>query len=98
MHFVITMTKPSELEDLKKRGKIQNHFWNEVGSIEHISLPKLKNAVKKEFKYKDDRSVQAQIELMQTEARIRIESKVKVWIKPPHTSISLSGHVCSLSG
>jgi hypothetical protein len=86
MRLVIIVTKPSEPEDLKKREKIQNHFWNEVGSVEHISLPKLKDAVKKEFKYKDDRSVQAQIELMQTEARIRIESKVKVWIKPPHTA------------
>jgi len=80
---MITMTKPTEPEDLKKREKIQNHFWNEVGSIEHISLPKLKDAVRKEFKYEDDRSIQAQIELMQTEARIRIESKVKVWIKSP---------------
>jgi len=80
------MTKPSEPEDLKKREKIQNHFWNEVGSMEHISLPKLKNAVKKEFKYKDDRFIQAQIELMQTEERIRIENRVKVWIKPPHPS------------
>jgi len=85
---MITMTKPSEPEDLKKREEIQNHFWDEVGSIEHISLPKLKDAVRKEFKYKDDRSIQAQIELMQTEARIRIESRVKVWIKPPNTSIS----------
>jgi hypothetical protein len=85
---MIMMTKLSEPEDLKKREKIQNYFWNEVGSIEHISLPKLENAVKKEFKLKDDRSVQAQIELMQTEGRIRIESRVKVWIKPPHTSIS----------
>jgi hypothetical protein len=83
-----TMTKPSEPEDLKKREKIQNHFWDEVGSIEHISLPKLKDAVRTEFKYKDDRSIQVQIELMQTEARIRIESRVKVWIKPPHTNIS----------
>lgn len=82
---MITMIT-SELEDLKKREKIQNHFWNEVGSIEHISRPKLKDAIRKEFRYKDDRSIQAQIELMQTEARIRIESKVKVWIKPPHTS------------
>ena len=79
------MTKPSEPEDLKKREEIQNHFWNEVGSIEHISLPKLKDAVRKEFKCKDDRSIQVQIELMQTEARIKIESKVKVWIKPPYT-------------
>ncbi len=77
------MTKPSETEDLKKRERIQNHFWNEVGSAEHISLPELKNAVRKEFKCRDDRSVQAQIELMQTEARIRIESKIKVWIRPP---------------
>ena len=85
---MITMTKPSEPEGLKKREKIQNHFWNEVGFAEHISLPKLKNAVKKEFNYKDERSVQKQIELMQTEARIRIENRVKVWIKPPNTSSS----------
>ena len=84
---MIAMTKHSELEDLKKREKIQNHFWNEVGAIEHISLPKLKNAVRNEFNYEDDRSVQAQIELMQTETRIRIESRVKVWIKQPHTNI-----------
>lgn len=83
MSSTITMTKPSELEELKKRERIQNHFWSEVGSIEHISLPKLKDAVRKEFKYEDDRSVQRQIELMQTEARIRIENRVKVWIKPP---------------
>jgi len=81
-----TMTKPSELEELKKREKIQNQFWNEVGSTEHISLPKLKNALKKEFKFKDDRRIQAQVELMQTEARIRIESRAKVWIRPPHNS------------
>ena len=79
------MTKHTELEDIKKREKIQNHFWNEVGYVEHISLPKLKNAIKKEFNFNDDRFIQAQIELMQTEARIRIESRVKVWIKQPHT-------------
>jgi len=82
---MITMTKLSESEELKKREKIQNHFWNEVGYVEHISLPKLKNAIKKEFNFNDDRFIQAQIELMQTEARIRIESRVKVWIKQPHT-------------
>ena len=75
------MTKRSELEAFKKREKIQRHFWNVVGSVEHISLPKLKNAIEREFKRKDPRFVQAQISLMQTEARIRIESKVKVWIK-----------------
>lgn len=77
------MTKHAEPEDLKKREKIQRHFWNEVGAVEHISLPKLKNAIKREFKCKDDRFIQAQIELMQTEARIKIESRVKVWIKKP---------------
>jgi hypothetical protein len=77
------MTKHAEPEDLKKRIEIQKHFWNEVGAVEHISLPKLKNALEKEFKTKNDRVIQAQIELMQTEARIRIESRVKVWIKKP---------------
>ena len=75
------MTKHAKPEDLKKREKIQKHFWNEVGAVEHISLPKLKNALEKEFKTEDDRVIQAQIELLQTEARIKIESKVKVWIK-----------------
>ncbi len=82
------MTKVSKREDFKKREKMQNHFWNEVGAVEHISLPKLKNAVEKEFKCKDDRFIQTQIELMQTEARIRIESRVKVWIKKPQTNDS----------
>ena len=72
------MVKTSEAEDVKKREKIQDRFWNEVGCVEHISLPKLEDAVRKEFRHKDERSIQAQIELMQTEARIGIESKVKV--------------------
>jgi hypothetical protein len=84
MRSVIRLTKPSEAEERKKREKIQDRFWNEVGSVEHISLARLKDAVRKEFPYKDDRSIQAQIGLMQTEARIRIECKVKVWIKPTH--------------
>jgi hypothetical protein len=77
------MTKNAK-EDLKKREKIQEHFWNEVGSVEHTSLPKLKDAIGREFKRKDDRFVLGQVKLMQTEGRIRIESKVKVWIKKPH--------------
>ena len=75
------MTKHAESEDLKKREKIQRQFWNEVGAVEHISLPKLKNAIKRELKCKDDRFIQAQIELMQTEARIKIESKSKCGLK-----------------
>jgi coproporphyrinogen III oxidase-like Fe-S oxidoreductase len=80
------MNQHSETEALKKREKIQNHFWNQVGSDEHISLPMLEDAIKKEFNYKDDRFIQAQIKLMQTEARIRVESRVKVWIKQPNAN------------
>jgi len=71
------------MEERKKREKIQTHFWNIVSCDEHISLPMLKDALKKEFNYRDDRLVQAQVKLMQTEARIRIQSRVKVWIKKP---------------
>jgi hypothetical protein len=49
---MITMIKTSEPEDVRKRERIQDRFWNEVGSIEHISLPRLKDAVRKEFRYK----------------------------------------------
>jgi hypothetical protein len=81
------MNQHSEIEALKKREKIQNHFWNQVGSVEHISLPKLEDAIRKEFDCKDDRSIQAQIKLMQTEARIRVESRIKVWIKQPNANL-----------
>jgi hypothetical protein len=78
------LTSLSEKEALKKREKIQNRFWNQVGSVEHISLPKLEDAIRKEFNCKDDRFIQAQIKLMQTEVRIRVQSNVKVWIKQPN--------------
>jgi len=77
------MAKPFEVECQKKRKRIQVHFWNIVGTVEHISLPKLEDAVKKEFNCEDDRFVQTQIRLMQTEGRIRLQSAVKVWIKQP---------------
>ncbi len=70
----------------KKRERIHIRFWNQVGAEEHISLPMLKDALKKEWKDKNDRFIQAQIRLMQTEGRIHVESKVKVWIKPPRLS------------
>ena len=82
------MVKHSDVESLKKREKIHHHFWNQVGSNEHISLPMLEDAIKKEFNCERGRFVQSQINLMQTEARIRVESRVKVWIKSPRTSIS----------
>jgi hypothetical protein len=80
------MNKTSEIGDAQKREKIQTRFWNIVGSDEHISLPMLEDAVKKEFKVKDDRFVEKQIRLMQNEGRIRIQTKVKVWIRKPAES------------
>jgi hypothetical protein len=79
------MPKPSDLEAQKKREKVQTYFWGIVGSAEHINIPKLEDALKKEFHSTDDRLIQAQIRLMQTEKRIRVQNNVKVWIKqPPH--------------
>jgi hypothetical protein len=80
------MTKKSDIEAQNKRQKVQVYFWNIVGSVEHISLPKLEDAVKKEFNTEDDRFIQAQIKLMQTESRIRVQSNVKVWIKQPRNT------------
>jgi hypothetical protein len=77
------MKNRHRLDDAEKRKKIQCQFWNEVGSAEHISLPRLRDAVRKEFNFGDDRLVRAQIDLMRSEQRIKIESKVKVWIKKP---------------
>ena len=79
------MVKNSDTEAQKKRKKIQTHFWNIVGAVEHISLPKLEDAIKKEFNCTDGRLVKAQIGLMQSEARIRVQSNAKVWIKQPPT-------------
>ena len=84
---MITLTRNLELEFLRKRKKIQDYFWDIVGAEEHTSLPKLKHAIIKEFRNDDDRFVQLQIRLMQTEARIKIESNVKVWIKKPSINL-----------
>jgi len=81
----LLMAKTSEKDNQQKRRNIQVHFWYIVGEVEHISLPKLKDAVKKEFNCNDDRFVQAQIKLMQTESKIRVQSRVKVWINQPNT-------------
>ena len=77
------MAKNADGESRKKREKIQARFWNQVGSAEHINVPKLEDAVRREFRTADGRFVQAQVRLMQTEGRVRVESKAKVWIKQP---------------
>jgi hypothetical protein len=78
------MTKNPQTE-AQKRTKIQLHFWNIVGSVEHINIPKLEDAIRKEFRTQDSRLIDAQISLMQTEGKIRIQEKNKVWIKQPET-------------
>ena len=78
------MVKVSDKDARQKRRNVQVYFWNIVGVVEHISLPKLEDAVKKEFNCIDDRFVQDQIKLMQTEAMIRVQSRVKVWINQPN--------------
>jgi hypothetical protein len=76
------MTKnPTEAQ---KRAKIQRHFWKIVGSVEHINIPKLEDAIRKEFRTQDSRLIESQVQLMQTEGRIRIQEKNKVWIKQPN--------------
>ena len=75
--------KTADLENLRKREKVQKLFWNQVGVVEHINLPKLEDALKKEFKSTDSRFIEDQIRQMQTEARIRIQEKSKVWVKQP---------------
>ena len=81
---------PRTLEvEAQKRLKIQRYFWNIVGSVEHINIPKLQDAIRKEFHTTDSRLVDAQVRLMQTEGKIRVEEKVKVWIKQPSSDVSV---------
>jgi hypothetical protein len=79
------MAKNSE-SGAKKRQNIQIYFWNIVGTVEHINIPKLEDAIRKEFNSTEDRVVQAQIKLMQTESMIRVQSREKVWINQPEGS------------
>ena len=66
-----------------KRLKLQRYFWEIVGTAEHINIPKLEDAIRKEFGCSDDRAIRAQIRLMQTEGRIKVQNNVKVWINQP---------------
>jgi len=77
------MSKPSDLDTEKKRQKVQAYFWNIVGSVEHINVPKLEDALKKEFHTQDHRFIEQQIRLMQSEGRIKVQSNHKVWIRQP---------------
>ncbi|HSV49067.1 MAG TPA: hypothetical protein VLH35_02035 [Candidatus Acidoferrales bacterium] len=76
------MDKTSD-SDAKKRQKIQTHFWGIVGIVEHINVPKLEDAIRREFRTTDGRLIEAQVRLMQTEGRIKVQETSKVWIKQP---------------
>jgi len=76
------MTKNS-VDEARKRRAIQTVFWSQVGPAEHINLPKLEAAIKKEFLTDNGRFIEAQVHLMQTEGRIRIQNKSKVWVRVP---------------
>jgi hypothetical protein len=80
------MARGADLEAARRRGKVQVYFWNIVGAVEHINLPKLEDALRKEFNSSDDRCVEFQIKLMQTEGRIKVQNNSKVWIKQPSSS------------
>jgi hypothetical protein len=85
---VTHMPQTSDVLSELKRLKVQIYFYNIVGSAEHINIPKLEDALHKEFPTSDARNIQKQVMLMQTEGRIRVEEKAKVWIKQPPTPVS----------
>jgi len=76
------MTKKSS-DKARKRKAIQTVFWSQVGAAEHINMPKLEAAIKKEFRTDNGRRIKEQVHLMQTEGRIRIQNKSKVWVRAP---------------
>jgi hypothetical protein len=80
------MPQETNLESAKGRHEVQVYFWNIVGSVEHINLPKLKDALRKKFHTSNDRFIDFQVRLMQTEGRIRVQNNAKVWIKQPNLS------------
>ena len=73
----------SKKETEKKRLKLQVYFWNIVGSAEHINVPKLEDALRKEFHTSNGRMIQAQVDLMKSEGRVWVQEKSKVWVKQP---------------
>ena len=77
------MAREANLEAARRRLKIQAYFWSIVGAVEHINLPKLEDALRKEFNTANDRCIDFQIKLMQTEGRIKVQNNSKVWIKQP---------------
>lgn len=75
----------AEPDEQRKRQKIQTYFYNIVGTVEHINIPKLEDAIQKEFHTTDKRQIDLQVRLMQTEGRIRVQENAKVWIRQPPT-------------
>jgi hypothetical protein len=80
---VVAANKKIDLDGQKKRQNVQVYFWNIVGSVEHINIPKLEDALQRQFPNASDRFIHSQVGLMQTEGRIKVQDNVKVWIKQP---------------
>jgi hypothetical protein len=80
---VVVVNRKADLEAQKKRQRVQAYFWKIVGPVEHINIPKLEDALRKQFPDSEDRFIQSQVALMQTEGKIKIQYNVKVWIKQP---------------
>lgn len=77
------MGKMIDEEAMRRRMRIQAKFWSQVGSAEHINMPKLEDAVRREFHTEDGRLVERQVALMKSEGRVRVQEKAKVWVNQP---------------
>jgi hypothetical protein len=84
---VDAVNKKADLEAQNKRLNVQVYFWNIVGSVEHVNISKLEDALRKQFPNAEDRFIHSQIALMQTEGRIKVQDNVKVWIKQSPTEV-----------
>jgi hypothetical protein len=82
---VTATVKLSDLEEKKKRESVQRLFWNQVGAVEHVNVPKLEDAIRKQFGTQDKRLIQKQVNLMQSEGRIIVQNKFKVWVNQPES-------------
>jgi hypothetical protein len=53
------MVKQVHVEAQNKRVNVQHFFWNQVGAVEHLNLPKLEAALRKEFKNASGRFIES---------------------------------------
>jgi len=78
---VDAVNSKTDLEGQKKRQRVKVYFWKSMGAVERINIPKLEDALRKQFPDAENRFVQSQVALMQTDNKIKVQDNVKVWIK-----------------